>query len=218
MTGESASPASSTVLDPYERVSEVVFGVLMALSFTGALSVASPGQEVRTMLFAAFGCNLAWGLTDAVMYLVGIVTERHRNATLLRQLHGTTDPAVARRLIAQSLPGRFAQGAPDEMLEAIRARLFAMPLVAPRLHREDYLGALGVFVLVVLATFPVVVPFWFLDEIGTAMRVSNGLAVLTMFIGGTMLGKYAGGSPWRYGLAMTAVGIVLVAAIIALGG
>jgi len=218
VTDEAAPRESASVLDPFERVSEVIFGVLMALTFTGSLSVATPGQDVHTMLFAAFGCNLAWGLTDAVMYLIGILTERHRNATLLRRLRATADPAAARRLIAQALPAQFAQGAPDEMLEGIRARLFALPVVAPRLHREDYLGALGVFVLVVLSTFPVVVPFLFFQEIGHAMRVSNALSILTMFIGGTILGKYAGGSPWRYGLAMTAIGAVLVAIIIALGG
>ena len=48
------------VLDPVHRVSEVIFGLLMALSFTGALSVATAGrEEIRTVMFTALGCNLA---------------------------------------------------------------------------------------------------------------------------------------------------------------
>ena len=67
-----------------------MFGVLMALSFTGALSVATAGrQEVRTMMLTALGCNLAWGLVDAIMYLIRAATERRRKNTLLAQLRAT---------------------------------------------------------------------------------------------------------------------------------
>ena len=50
------------VLDPVSRISEIIFGVLMALSFTGSLNAATAGrEEVRTMLKTALGCNLARG-------------------------------------------------------------------------------------------------------------------------------------------------------------
>ena len=72
------------VLDPVERVSEVIFGVLMAMTFIGALNVAEAGQgEARKVLIAALGCNIAWGLADAVMYIVGTLTERTRERTRL---------------------------------------------------------------------------------------------------------------------------------------
>ena len=57
---------SKRVLEPIERVSEVLFGLIMVLTFTGSLSVAEAGREdVRTMLIGALGCNLAWGIIDA---------------------------------------------------------------------------------------------------------------------------------------------------------
>jgi hypothetical protein len=49
------------VLAPIDRVSEVLFGLIMVLTFTGSLSVAEAGRDdVRTMLIGALGCNLAW--------------------------------------------------------------------------------------------------------------------------------------------------------------
>jgi VIT1/CCC1 family predicted Fe2+/Mn2+ transporter len=208
-----------SVLDPVARVSEVVFGVLMALSFTGSLSVATAGQEqVRTMMLTALGCNLAWGLTDAVMYLVGTVAERQRKTALLRRLAGMKDAGEAHRLIAGELPDRLAAGAGPAALEAMRQSLLAAPITRVRLGLDDCAAALGVFVLVVLATFPVVVPFVFLRETALALRVSNGLAVVTLFVGGWILGRHAEASPWRFGVAMAAIGAALVAAIIALGG
>jgi hypothetical protein len=75
------------VLDPVERWSEIIFGLLMALAITGSLSVASPDdQEVRTMMIAALGCNIAWGLADGIMYLVQTLTERTRKATLVARV------------------------------------------------------------------------------------------------------------------------------------
>jgi hypothetical protein len=51
---------STRVLDPLERFSEIVFGLIMVLSFTCALSVAEAGREgVRAMFIGAIGCNLA---------------------------------------------------------------------------------------------------------------------------------------------------------------
>jgi hypothetical protein len=101
--GKDQAQKHASVLDPIDRASEIIFGVLMATTFTGTLSVATTdGQEIRTMMFAALGCNLAWGLTDAVMYLVATVTERRRNITLLQQLQATGDAQVEQRLGADA--------------------------------------------------------------------------------------------------------------------
>jgi hypothetical protein len=209
------------VLDPVSRISEIIFGVLMALSFTGALNVATAGrEEVRTVMLTALGCNLAWGLVDAVMYLVATMTERGRNQTLLGVVRGAADPGTAHDAIAEALPGRMGEALGAEGLESVRKRLLAFPEVPARvrLGKDDYAGAFGVFLLVVLSTFPVVVPFIFISELALAMRVSNGVALVMLFIGGYQLGKYAGGVAWKTGLAMAAVGGVLVSIIMALGG
>ncbi len=212
-------PERAQVLDPIERASEAIFGVLMAMTFTGSLNAASAGrEEIGTMLLTALGCNVAWGLTDAVMYLVGAVTEKSRRATLLRRLRKTADLEAAHRLIADELPDRLAGGVQAGTLEAIRKALVAVPDAAVQLTARDLKAAAGVFALVVLATFPVVVPFVFTKNVYVAMRVSNGLAVATLYAYGSLLGKYSGGRPWKYGLTIAAIGMALVAIIIALGG
>jgi hypothetical protein len=209
------------VLDPVNRISEIIFGVLMALSFTGSLNAATAGrQEVRTMMLTALGCNLAWGLVDAVMYLMATLTERARNLSLLNRVRGAVDPQEANSSIAEVLPGRLGEAIGAEGLEDIRRRLVALPGIPDRsrLGKDDFLGAIGVFLLVVLSTFPVVVPFMFISEMSLAMRASNAVALVILFLGGYRLGHYAGGTAWRTGLAMAAVGAVLVSIIMALGG
>jgi len=209
------------VLDPLERVSEVIFGLLMAMTFVGSLSVATAGQqEVRTMMITALGCNLAWGLADAVMYLVRMVTERTRRRTLLARLRGEMNPSAGRALVADSLPAVIAGVAGGAELEALRRGLVERRDVQPRSHLvwKDIKGALGVFLLVVAATFPVVVPFMVFDRAAVAVRVSNAVALGMLFLAGWLLARYAGGTPWRGGLAMGVTGVALIAAIMALGG
>ncbi|MGH8703208.1 MAG: hypothetical protein ACREVR_18820 [Burkholderiales bacterium] len=209
------------VLDPIDRVSEIIFGLIMALTFTGSLSAATAArEEIRTMMFAALGCNLAWGLVDAVMYLVSTLTERTRNFTLMRRVRSAAVPREAQAILADSLPGHLGAVISAEGLEDMRKRLDALPEppARGRLGRDDYVGAIGVFLLVVLTTFPVVVPFMLFHETALAMRVSNAVALVTLFAAGYTLGRYSGGVPWRSGLVMVAIGVVLVAATMVLGG
>jgi hypothetical protein len=210
------------VLDPVERTTEVMFGLLMALTFTGTLSVATAGrEEVRTMMLTALGCNLAWGLADAVMYLVRTMTTRTRNRTLLERLHATqADAETGRRILADALPERLVDALGPEALEHTRRRLVALPVPerGARLNARDFKGAFGVFLMVVLATFPVVIPFMIFQQTALALRVSNALSVAMLFAAGWTLAGHAGGSRWRGGLAMAVVGTLLVGAIIALGG
>src|SRR5260221_4010905 len=102
--------AREPVLSPVDRVSEMLFGLFMALTFVGAVSVAeSSDAHIRAMFIAALGCNLAWGLVDAVMYLVRTVTDRGRLLTLIRSVRDAPDAATGRLLIEYSL-SRVAAG------------------------------------------------------------------------------------------------------------
>src|SRR5437764_11834695 len=101
--------SSKRWLDPIDRVSEVLFGLIMVLTFTGSLSVAEAGRDdVRTMLIGALGCNLAWGIIDGVLYLMGCLAEKGRGLLTFRALRKATDPSAAQRLIADALPSVVA--------------------------------------------------------------------------------------------------------------
>ena len=212
--------AREPVLNPVDRVSELLFGLFMALTFVGAVSVAESGRvEIRAMLAAALGCNLAWGLADAVMYLVRTVTDRGRSLTLVRSVRAA-DPEAGRRLIEGALSSATTGLVSVTEIEAIRGRILALPDLPerPRLEARDLLAALAVFLLVVAATFPVVLPFVIFADVGTAKNVSRAIALAMLFFGGMALGRYAGYGSWRVGLMMTGLGAALVAAIMALGG
>jgi len=213
--------SSRRVLDPNERIAEVLFGLIMVLTFTGSLSVAEAGRDdVRTMLIGALGCNLAWGIIDGVLYLMGCLAEKGRNLVTYRAVRHASDPKQAQRLIAEALPSVVASVLQPTELDAIQLRLRKLPEPPrrARLSGSDWRGALGVFLFVFLSTFPVAVPFIFMQSARTAMRVSNVIAIGMLLSAGVAYGRCVGRSPWGFGISMILLGGALVGITIALGG
>ncbi|MCX7005436.1 MAG: VIT1/CCC1 transporter family protein [bacterium] len=212
---------SKRVLEPYDRVSEVLFGLIMVLTFTGSLSIAEAGREdIRTMLIGALGCNLAWGIIDGVLYLMGCLAERGKGLLTLRAVRKATDPQKAQLLIASALPPLVSSLLKPEELETMRQRFKDLPEPPERarLGNDEWLGALGVFLLVFLSTFPVVIPFIFMKNALPALRLSNAIAIAMLFVTGYAFGRITGHRPWVMGIAMVVVGTILVGITMALGG
>jgi VIT1/CCC1 family predicted Fe2+/Mn2+ transporter len=213
--------ATRRVLEPSERISEVLFGLIMVLTFTGSLSITEAGREdIRAMLIGALGCNLAWGIIDAVLYLLGALAEKARNLRVYKAVRDVNDAEGARQLIADALPTVVASVLGPVDLESMRQRLhdLAHPPARARLSGADWRGALGIFLLVFLSTFPVAVPFMVMHDAPTAMRVSNAIAVGMLFICGVAYGRVVGVSSWLVGVSMVGLGVALVGMTIALGG
>ncbi len=221
-----ADPAAATaprqrLLDPVARISEILFGLIMALTFTGTLDVATAGTEdVRVLLVGTLGCNVAWGLVDAVMFLVTTLTERGRNLVTVRDLRAAATPEAGRAIVANALPPVVAAAMPPDEIETLRTNLLALPALPSRpwLEHTDWLSAGAIFLLVFLATFPVVIPFMLIDEVGFALRASNGVAIVMLFVSGFLLARHGGYRPVVTGLSMVGLGVTLVGIAIALGG
>jgi VIT family len=214
-----AARVSRRVLDPIDRVSEILFGLIMVLTFTGSLSVAEAGREdTRTMLIGALGCNLAWGIIDAVLFLMGGLADKGRIVLALRAARRSSTSEDAQRIVANALPPRLAEILEPE-LASIEQRLRRLPEPPiPRLDRDDWLGGLAVFLLVFLSTFPVAIPFLVFSSVAVAMRVSNLIAIVMLFAMGYTFARLTGRGAWFWGVSMVLLGLALTGLTKALGG
>jgi VIT1/CCC1 family predicted Fe2+/Mn2+ transporter len=172
------------------------------------------------MLIGAIGCNLAWGIVDAIMYVLNSLGDRGKNLLTLRRVRRASKLSEARDLIAGAMPSVIAATLRPDDFERIGRGLAALPEPPPRasLKRDDFLGALACFLLVFLSTFPVVIPFLLMHDPMRALRFSNAIAIVLLFAAGYELAKASGFRPWRTGLVMVAIGAALVGLTIALGG
>src|SRR6476646_8929254 len=127
MSEVSESP-SGRVLDPMERISETLFGLIMALTFICSLGVATSGNiQIQTMLIGALGCNLAWGIVDGGLYLLARINERGGKNLTLRAIRQAPDAETAQAVIADALPLELVSVLPAEQLELMRQKVLRPP-------------------------------------------------------------------------------------------
>jgi hypothetical protein len=186
-----SAKSSDRILEPMDRISEVLFGLIMALTFTLTLGVVTADSiQVRTMLLAALGCNLAWGIIDAGVFLMARFNERGRNAMKLRAARDAPDIRGAHRAIADALPPLLASLLPAAQLETMRQRLVQLPEPErPRLTKRDGLGAAAICLLSFVSTFPIVIPFILIGDARLALRISNAVAIGMLFVCGYAFGR-----------------------------
>lgn len=212
---------AGAILSPVDRISEVLFGLIMTLTFTGTISVYMQDRnEISSLLWAALGCNLAWGLVDAIMYIMNVMLERGHAIKTIKALRSAHDAKEAGAVIKEEIQPTVAHLLTEEEITRLYNRLLSLP--EPEIHHvfqvRDLWLMLQIFLLVFLCTLPVALPFVFMQDVTLAMRTSNGIALLFLFIGGFKLAKYAGFRPFITALGYSLIGIALVTLTMALGG
>jgi hypothetical protein len=210
-----------TTLDKPTRIAEILFGLIMVLTFTGTISVSTAGkQEVKELLWAALGCNFAWGLVDGIMYLMDKIISHSHDMNQLNRIKQSKDKTQSRDIFKENFPPLLVHLMDDKEIDLMSAKLKDLPELSLKnaLILKDFLIAGQIFLLVFLITLPVALPFLFFSDVAFAMRISNGIALLLLFLGGFSLGRYAGIKPFLTALAYAAIGVFLVAMTMALGG
>jgi hypothetical protein len=212
-------------LDPGSRMGEILFGLIMTLTFTlgAGMVIQEEGREgVREMLIAILGCNLAWGVIDGIFYVLGQLFERGRMHRVCKVLQATPSDEDARRIVAGELDDlleRVTEEGPRRTLyDSIVQRLRTAPIPLNRLRKEDVLGGVAAGWLVFACSFPAVIPFFFIHDPKLAVRISNVLLLALLFYVGHRFARDTMARPWLTGLVFLGVGVVLVVATIALGG
>jgi hypothetical protein len=208
------------LLNPIERISEILFGLIMVLSFTCAISVVEVNRvEVKAILVGAIGCNLAWGIIDAIMYLMNLWAQRGRDLEILNFVRKSKETEKAIAYISETLSPELSEVLGRESLEQMYNDIRRSPgLGGGRILGKDFKTALGIFLLVFLTTIPVAVPFVLIEKIRMAMRISNGIAILLLFVGGWILAGYGGFKKFLTGFYLALIGVGMVFLTIALGG
>jgi hypothetical protein len=212
-------------LDPADSLGEVLFGLIMVLTFTigASLVIATEGLDARELVVAAVGCNVAWGVIDAMLFLLGGVYHRGRRARFYRRLKNAGSEAEALAAVQDEF------GLEDEPLAARpedRLRLYQAILAIGAnagsartgLRQQDLIAAIIVFVLVSATALPGVVPFLLFDDQHFALRLSNAVLLVLLFIAGYWWAHYTDAHPWRVGTIVAVMGLVLVLVAVALGG
>ena len=178
-------------LDPASTLGEVLFGLIMTLTFTlgAGIIIEDEGREgARQLLIALIGCNIAWGLIDGVLYLAGQLFDRGRLRRIGQAVRGAADQRSAVTIVAGELDELLdhvtSAGERDELYSRIATNLRsgASPPKSNTISRADVMGAFTSFWLVVLSSVPAAIPFLVFDNARFALRVSNAILLAMLFV------------------------------------
>jgi VIT1/CCC1 family predicted Fe2+/Mn2+ transporter len=211
-------------LGPVERLTEVFCGLVMVLTFTLVAGLHAPeGREgMAALLRAALGCNVAWGIIDGVVYLMGQRFARQRQAQLVAAVRDAADQTSMRAVLREAVEAELvAPMTPREaarVFSIVRTLAGRLPPVRPGLTRRDLYGAVSCFALCVGCALPAAVPFLLLDTPRVALRVSNAILLASLFALGMVWGRQIGGRPLATGLGLLVLGAAMVGIAVAFGG
>ncbi len=212
-------------LDPGDALAEVLFGLIMALTWTvgSRLVMHEEGLDVRGLVLSTLGCNVAWGIIDAVLRILGTTFFRSRRLHLFRQIRSARDEGTALAVIRNEFPTEGTALAVDSAdAEALYRSLLTLAIRSEpsriSLTRSDLRAAVAVFFLVSATAIPAVIPFFLIDDADRALRVSNLLLIGLLFFTGYAWARFSGGRPLYAGVTMTCLGLVMVGIAVALGG
>jgi hypothetical protein len=216
---------ASRHLDPTSHMGEILFGLIMTLTFTLAAGIViqEEGREgAREMLVGILGCNLAWGIIDGVLYVLGQVFDRGRIKRIGFHVRQASSDDDARRLVAaeldETLEPMTDEPARRTLYDAVVERVRRVPAAPNPVTRDDILGALAACWVVFACSIPAVLPFLFLDDPRLALRVSNAILIGLPFFVGWRAALHTLARPWLAGLGFMLIGVLLVALAIPLGG
>ena len=211
-------------LEPGESLSEILFGLVMTLTFTlgAGILVREDPNAARELLLATIGCNVAWGIIDAAFYVSGNVFERARLARVGQKVRAAPSDAAAAGVVSEELGEMIELTVPpDERADLYRRmarHVRATPPRGPWVGRADLYGAFASFALVFFSSIPAAVPFLFVPDAWIALRISNAILVALLFVVGWRWARHTTLRPWLTGLTFTVAGVALVGIAIALGG
>jgi VIT1/CCC1 family predicted Fe2+/Mn2+ transporter len=219
-----AKTPAERYLSPSERLSEVIFGIVMALTVTSSLRIAlGTSSSARvTIATTTLGNNLAWGLVDAVMYLLVIVFERHRERQLVEKIKRAKNKSTALNAVRRDLKDTLVEVMPktarEHVYEHIAEVLERSKPKKVKLTQKDILGALWSFALVFSVAIPIVIPYLIFPTRAEMIYASDIIATSLLFLVGYMWAHYTNWNKVLTGLIFVLIGVVISVVTVVLGG
>jgi VIT1/CCC1 family predicted Fe2+/Mn2+ transporter len=218
-------------LYPHERLVEILYGLVIALTITSAVRVITGGGtlDIKLMVTTSLGAGLSWGIIDAMLYILVVMFQKHRYTRIASKISSAKDESEALATIQEDLEDSLVGtlDAEDQksvyrlVLHAQRRSSKANYIHQPKyisITREDVFGAGQVFFAMLLATLVVVVPLLIIEPPHLAVLTSNIVAFVVLFIVGFSWAKHTNIRKTLFGSVLVSLGVAIVGISLILGG
>jgi VIT1/CCC1 family predicted Fe2+/Mn2+ transporter len=213
----------SYYLTPSERLSEALYSLILVLTVISVIEISLPRDQQTSsiLLFAALGTSVAWGMVDAVVYVLTGLHERNHHVRVIARVKKKPKKDAIRQIedeLEDSLIGVLDLEERDRIAEQVYATMYNSTPKRQGVKKDDILGGVASFLISFMVVLPPVMPFVLNLPLDYAIRLSNVIAVAMLFIVGYVSGGLGGMNRIRWALTITVLGVVIVLVTILLGG
>lgn len=215
----------SDYIGRYWAGAEVMYGIIIAMTFTCMVrtQLAGRGYILDKVILGALLCCAAWGIADGLFY----VWERNyilarENRIIGAARNGVRDDSL-RDLIGEELDDTILRTIPPAdragLYDHLIRYLATLDTSGRLTARDAGIIVCGTFLLSIGAGFLIVLPFFFIDDVRSALMLSNLIGILLLFsIGYSRAAGKEFPSRLIFGLATSCIGIVIAGMTVVLGG
>jgi len=213
----------SYYLTPSERLEQALYSLILVLTVIGAIeiTISREQQTSSTLLYAALGTSIAWGIVDAVIYVLTGLHERNHHVRVVTRVKKKPKMDGIRQIedeLEEGLIGVLDKEERDRIAEQVHATIKLATPKRQGVTRDDMLGGIASFLLSIVVVLPPLLPFVLNLPLDYSIRLSNVIAIAMLFIVGYVSGGLGGMNRIRWAVTITVLGIVIVLVTILLGG
>lgn len=211
-----------TWLSPGQRLSELFYGVVMAVILTGMINVGLPPTEstLRLLLFGVFAVNISWGVIDGVTSMYGGLANRADFSRTANEFR--TDPASPekREAVSRALQGTIVENL-DGAGQAAVVDLIGAGKPVPRQRyppsREDWYAALATVIIDFVLVFPVMAPYFIFNTVRWAVFVSHSVSIIMLAAIAVIWAKQLNLNTTKAGVIIAIISFVMIYSTYAIG-
>ena len=205
---------------------EMLCGVIMVLVMIGYLRFAlvQEGAEFqKIMILVPLGCNAAWGVIDGILYVLTNLRERGKKTKLMLLIKSAKNPNDALTVVRNQFGSTFIsfldKDTQENIYQEILKNLTAAEFENPKgVSKRDLRVLLNTFLIVFSTGIPLVIPFILFNDVWLAIRISHIIGLVMLFGLGYWWAKLASRSKIRSAIALTGLGVGIVAITVVLHG
>jgi hypothetical protein len=204
--------------------SEPMFGVIMVVCFTSLLRAYPQvaDQILGTILLSALMCCIAWGLVDGIFYAWEAHYELDKKKKIQALASSSEGAGQARDLVEDNLGDTLVDLLDDkekeQIYQIVHAKVPGIELGKVSL-KDDAMTILIAFGLVVGSSIIVMIPFLVVNDVMTALKISNLTGIILLFFMGFWREEEPAVSKKLITGGVTAlVALIITLVTIALGG
>jgi len=201
-----------------DRLSELLYGVLMVTSISGLVLIGEPGGEndLYYMLIVLFITIIMWGLLDGISYAMLSSANRAERETLVESLEAESDLEKRKAAIVEDLDetliARLDNESKSRIVDIVSDGLphNGVRMTRNKLTSYEMSIILAAFLLDFIPLIILVFPYLFFDSVRIAALTSHVIALIMFVVIGYYYAKYAHLNKWKGAFVCGLLGLILV--------